>query len=200
MESAASNKDRMIAGRPYDALDPQLVADRAACQKALAQYNATDAPESAEQRARLRALVGSCGEGTTVNAPLRADYGYNLHLGRNVFVNYDLVALDCAPIRLGDSVMIGPRCQLLTALHPVDDIAARISGVETAAPIDIEDHVWLGAGVIVNPGVRIGAGSVIGSGSVVTRDIPAGVFAAGNPCRVVRPLAPADAPAESTAR
>lgn len=199
MDTAASNRDRMIAGDPYDSLDPQLVADRAACQKALAEFNATDAPESDEQRARLRALVGSYGEGTTINAPLRADYGYNIHLGRNVFVNYDLVALDCAPIRLGDSVMIGPRCQLLTALHPVDDVAARISGVETAAPIDIEDHVWLGAGVIVNPGVRIGAGSVIGSGAVVTRDVPAGVFAAGNPCRVIRPLSPPGAQAETTA-
>src|SRR5699024_924468 len=104
------------------------------------------------------------------------------------FINYDAILLDCAPIRIGNDVQIGPRAQLLTAQHPVEDHDARRQGWESAAPIAIGDNVWLGGGVIVCPGVTIGENAVIGAGSVVTRDIPAAVLAVGNPCRVTRAL------------
>jgi maltose O-acetyltransferase len=130
-------------------------------------------------------LFGEFGEGSVVMAPFQCDYGYNIRIGRNGFVNYDCVFLDCAPITIGDDVQIGPAVQLYTATHPVD-AAIRRAGPEYALPITIGSGVWIGGGSIVLPGVNIGANTLIGAGSVVTRDIPAGVVAAGNPCRVLR--------------
>lgn len=182
-----SELEKMLAGEWYEPGDPQLDTARQQCQRLLARFNApgTDPDECREV---LGELLGSVGEGAQLMPTLRADYGFNIHLGRDVFINYDLVALDCAKISIGDGALLGPRCQLLTPVHPVDDVAFRRSGAERAEPIVLEENVWLGGGVIVNPGVRIGTGSVIGSGSVVTRDIPARVFAAGSPARVVREL------------
>ena len=179
--------EKMCRGDWYAPGDETLDAARQRCQRLLARFN-TPGTNPAEYRVVLGELLGSVGEGAQVMPTLRADYGFNIHLGRDVFINYDLVALDCAEISIGDGALLGPRCQLLTPVHPVDDVALRRSGAERAEPIVLEDNVWLGGGVIVNPGVRIGAGSVIGSGSVVTRDIPAGVFAAGVPARIVREL------------
>lgn len=118
----------------------------------------------------------------------QCDYGSNISIGSNSFLNYDAILLDCAPITIGDDVSIGPRAQLLTALHPMDDHRARRERWETASPVSIGNNVWLGAGVIVCPGISIGDNSVVGAGSVVTRDVPDHVFAAGNPCRVIREL------------
>ncbi|MEA2427574.1 MAG: maltose O-acetyltransferase, partial [Thermoleophilaceae bacterium] len=115
------------------------------------------------------------------------DYGYNISIGTQVFVNFDCVFLDCAPIVIGHHAQIGPAVQLLAADHPLDPHQRR-EGLELAKPIDIGPNAWLGGGALVCPGVTIGADSVIGAGSVVTRDVPAGVVAVGNPCRVLRPL------------
>jgi len=120
--------------------------------------------------------------------PFTCDYGAQVRIGDDTFLNDDAILLDCAPIDIGTQVFIGPRVQLLTALHPVDDHAARRAGWESAAPVTLGDGVWLGAGVIVCPGVAVGEDAVIGAGSVVTRDVPARVLAAGNPCRVIRSL------------
>ncbi|OZE34991.1 maltose acetyltransferase, partial [Rhodococcus sp. 05-2254-6] len=109
-------------------------------------------------------------------------------IGSNSFLNYDAILLDCAPITIGDDVSIGPRAQLLTPLHPMEDHEARRTRWESALPIVIGNNVWLGGGVIVCPGVTIGDNSVIGAGSVVTRDVPSHTFAAGNPCRTIRAL------------
>jgi maltose O-acetyltransferase len=133
-------------------------------------------------------LIGSLGDGCVILPRLQCDYGAQIDIGAGCFINYDAILLDCAPITIGDNVSIGPRAQLVTALHPVDDYEARRAGWESAAPIVLGDNVWLAAGVIVCPGVSIGANSVIGAGSVVIDDIPAGVLAAGNPCRVTREL------------
>lgn len=179
--------EKMRSGEWYEPGDSELDAARRRCQGLLARFNTPGAPPE-ECRAVLGELLGSIGEGAQLMPTLRADYGFNIHLGRDVFINYDLVALDCAEISIGDGTLLGPRCQLLTPVHPVDDVAFRRSGAERAEPIVLEENVWLGGGVIVNPGVRIGAGSVVGSGSVVTRDIPSGVFVAGSPARVVREL------------
>jgi maltose O-acetyltransferase len=122
------------------------------------------------------------------HARFQCDYGYLITIGDNSFLNYDAIVMDCAPVTIGNDVSIGPRAQLLTALHPLDDHELRRQRWETAAPITIGDNAWLGGGVIVCAGVTIGANTVVGAGSVVTRDLPDGVLAVGNPCRVVRQL------------
>jgi maltose O-acetyltransferase len=120
-------------------------------------------------------------------APFRCDYGYNVRIGANGFLNYDCVFLDCAPITIGHDAQIGPGVHVYTATHPTDPETRR-SGLEYALPVTIEDNVWLGGGTIVRPGVTIGRDTVVGAGSVVTRPLPPGVVAAGSPCRVLRPL------------
>jgi maltose O-acetyltransferase len=176
-----TQRELMLSGRPYRADDPELVAARAECQRLLARFNAGE-PTA------LRGLLGSLGEGSQILPRFLCDYGAHITVGAGCFVNYDAIFLDCAAITIGDNVQIGPRTQLLTALHPVDDVEARRAGWESALPIVIGDNVWLAAGVLVCAGVTIGDDAVVGAGSVVTRDVPAGVLAAGNPCRVVRRL------------
>ncbi len=174
----------MLSGELYRADDPELVAHREACQRLLALFNAGD-DGSAQV---LHDLLGSLGEGSEILPRFQCDYGTRIAIGAGCFVNYDAIFLDCGSITIGDHVQIGPRVQLVTALHPVDDLEARRTGWESAAPIVIRDNAWLAAGVIVCPGVTIGENSVVGAGSVVVRDIPAGVLAVGSPCRVLRKL------------
>ncbi|WP_127784729.1 sugar O-acetyltransferase [Rhodococcus sp. X156] len=176
----------MLAGELYDPADPQLEAERQHCQLVVAEFNA--ATDDAGRTAVLHRLFGSVGAGTWIMPRLQCDFGYNITIGRNSFLNYDAILLDCMPITIGDDVSIGPRVQLLTPLHPMDDHEARRARWELAAPISIGDNAWLGGGVIVCAGASVGANTVIGAGSVVTRDVPDGVFAAGNPCRVIRRL------------
>jgi maltose O-acetyltransferase len=190
-----SQRERMLRGEPYRADDPELVADRQACQRLLEVFNASPAGDEGSQ-AVLHQLFGSLGEGSMILPRLQCDYGAQIAVGAGCFINYDAVLLDCASITIGDHVSIGPRAQLVTALHPVDDYQARRAGWESAAPIVLGDNVWLAAGVIVCPGVTIGANSVIGAGSIVIGDIPAGVLSAGNPCAVIRELRRAKAPGD----
>jgi maltose O-acetyltransferase len=178
-------KDRMLAGEEYIASDPDLRADGRRAAELTARYNAE--PEHDRRGELLTELFGSVGAGTTIRPELRCDYGYNVSVGENVFVNWGAVFLDVGRITVGDFVQIGPNCQFLTATHPLD-AGRRREGWEGSAPITIGDDVWLGGGVIVLPGVTIGAGTVVGAGAVVTRDLPAGVLAVGNPARVVRQL------------
>lgn len=169
----------MLAGELYLAGDPELVADRERCAQLMRAYNA-GADETI-----LRELIGRVGKETYIRPPFFCDYGYNISLGDNVFVNFSCVFLDVVPITIGDRVQMASAVQLLAADHPLDAVE-RASGREFGSPITIEDDVWLGGGAIVCPGVTIGAGTVIGAGSVVTKDVPPGVVAAGNPCRVLR--------------
>ncbi|WP_019202685.1 maltose acetyltransferase domain-containing protein [Tsukamurella sp. 1534] len=180
----------MLAGEPYRDSDPELVAMRKACGRLLDRFNGTAADDDAQRLRILQELLGGIGEGSWVMPRFQCDYGAHITIGANSFLNYDAILMDCAPISIGDDVSVGPRAQLLTALHPVGDHAARRARWETAEPIAIGDNVWLGGGVIVCPGVRIGRNAVIGAGSVVTRDVPDHVVAVGNPCRVVRRLPP----------
>lgn len=182
-----SQRERMLRGEPYRADDSELVAARNACQRLLEEFNGSPAGDQRSQHV-LRRLIGSLGEGSVILPRLQCDYGAQITIGAGCFTNYDAILQDCASITIGDNVSIGPRAQLVTALHPVDDYEARRAGWESAAPIVLGDNVWLAAGVIVCPGVGIGANSVIGAGSVVIDDIPAGVLAAGNPCGVIREL------------
>jgi maltose O-acetyltransferase len=176
----------MLSGALYRPDDPDLVASRTACQRLLEVFNATGADDDDQRQQLLRELLGSWGDGSVILPRFQCDYGTYISIGANCFVNYDAILLDCAPITIGDDVSIGPRAQLLAALHPVDDHDARQGGWESGSPVVLGDNVWLGAGVIVCPGVTIGDNAVIGAGSVVTNNVPAHVLAAGNPCRVIR--------------
>lgn len=177
----------MLAGDPYLADDPELRAERRRCRLLTERLNAASVADGAAIGEILRELLGAFGAGSYVTPPLRCDYGYNIAIGARTFVNYGAIVLDCAPVTIGDDVQIATSVQLLTATHPLD-AAARRARWESAKPISIGDGAWLGGGVVVCPGVAVGAGAVIGAGSVVTRDVPAGVLAVGNPCRVVRAL------------
>ncbi len=188
MVEVGEHKQRMLSGELYEDSDPELVAERRRAQSLCDEFNRTG-PEETERREQvLRQLLGKLGEGSWIMPRFQCDYGYLIEIGANSFLNYDAVLLDCAPIVIGDDVSIGPRCQLLTALHPMTDHEARRQRWESAAPIAIGDNVWFGGGVIVCPGVTVGTNTVVGAGSVVTRDLPDGVFAAGNPARVIRSL------------
>jgi maltose O-acetyltransferase len=178
-----SEREKMIAGELYRASDPELVAANLRAQELLARYNASAPSDAAARDALLRELFGAVGDGSTVKPRFSCDYGFNIRTGRNLFVNYDCVFLDVAPITIGDDVQIAPAVQLYTATHPLDPEVRR-SGLEGGKPIRIGNNVWIGGGAIVLPGVTIGDDAVIGAGSVVTRDVPAGVVVVGNPARV----------------
>lgn len=186
-------KDRMLRGDWY--LDePDLVEDRRRCQRVLDRFNATKADDDAERRRLLEGLLAGFGPGSCVLPRFQCSYGSLITIGANVFVNHDALFMDDAPITLGDDVRIGPRAQLLTALHPVDDHERRRAGWERPEPVTIGANAWLGGGVIVCPGVTIGENAVVGAGSVVVKPVPDHVFAAGNPARVIRRLDPREPP------
>ena len=182
-----SNRDRMLAGDQYIADDPDLARMYQRAMALMEAYNRCPAADPAERRRILGELLGALGEGTEIRPPFYCDYGSHTTVGARTFANFGLVALDVAPITIGDDVQIGPNVQLLTATHPLEP-GPRRAKWESAEPITIGDDVWLGGGVIVCPGVTIGADTVVGAGSVVTRDLPAGVVAVGSPARVVRTL------------
>jgi maltose O-acetyltransferase len=182
-----SQRERMLAGDLYIADDPELAAASLRAAELTRAFNDSSPAEHAERRRILKELLGSLGDGTEIRPPFYCDYGSHTHVGARTFVNFGLVALDVAEIRIGDDVQVGPNVQLLTATHPLEPEPRREKW-ESAKPIAIEDNVWLGGGVIVCPGVTIGVNTVVGAGAVVTRDLPAGVLAAGIPARVVRRL------------
>ncbi len=176
----------MLRGALYKADDDDLVESRRACQRLLDVFNATRADDDAARDELLRQLLGSRGRNSVILPRFQCDYGTNIAIGANTFVNYDSIMLDCAPITIGDDVSIGPQVQLLTAWHPIDDHEARRAGWEGASPIVIGNNTWIGAGAILCPGVTVGDNTVIGAGSVVTKEVPEHVVAVGNPCRVIR--------------
>lgn len=182
-----TEKQKMVAGQLYDASDPELVADRLAARRLLKKLNDSGPDDAALRREVTRQLLGRAGEGVWLEPPFYCDYGYNISLGDRAYFNFGATILDVAPVKVGAGFMAGPHVQLLTATHPVA-WQDRLKGPELARPITIGEGVWLGGGVIVCPGVTIGDHAVVGAGSVVTRDIPPEVVAAGNPCKVLRPL------------
>ncbi|WP_029202196.1 sugar O-acetyltransferase [Ornithinimicrobium pekingense] len=193
-EDTRSMRERMEAGDLYIADDPELAELSTRALDLMDTYNATTVRQAPLRRRLLEELLGSVGEDTEIRPPLRVDYGSNISVGARSFANFGLVALDVAPVVIGDDVQIGPNVQLLTPTHPLEP-GPRRDKWEAARPIRIGDNVWLGGGVIVLPGVTIGDNTVVGAGAVVTRDLPADVVAVGNPARVVRRLAdpaPAD--------
>lgn len=190
--SAKTERERRDQGLWYDANnDPELLAERLRARELAYDFNHARPGEEARQREILERLLGHVGERVTVLAPLLVDCGYLVSIGDDSFVNYGTYFMDGARITVGRHVYIGPNCGLYTAQHPLVP-AERNRGLERALPVTIEDDCWLGGDVKVLPGVTIGRGSTIGAGSVVTRDVPPGVVAAGNPCRVLRKITAAD--------
>ncbi|RCH56020.1 sugar O-acetyltransferase [Mucilaginibacter hurinus] len=183
-----TEREKMVSGIPYRATDPELVAMRMAVKKKLGIYNQTGVHDAPEQAALLKGILGHTGENSWIEPPFFCDYGLNISVGKDFYMNVDGVMLDVSPIVIGDNVMCGPKVQILSATHALDSHERNFSGTELGKPVTIGSRVWLGAGVIVCPGVTIGDEAVIGAGSVVTRDIPPRVFAAGNPCRVIKDI------------
>lgn len=182
-------RERMLAGEPRRGSDhdAELSALFLKARRLIAAYNQSTGTDERLLRTILLDLLGSVGEGVAIRPPLAVDFGAHLHVGAGTFVNSGLTALDVATITIGERVQIGPNVQLLTPTHPLE-AGARREGWETGLPISIGDNVWLGGAVIVLPGVSIEPDTVVGAGSVVTRDLPAGVLAVGNPARVIRRL------------
>ena len=183
-----TEKDKMLSGELYCGNDKELLDERRHAQRLLARYNETPDNGQGLRGVLLRDLLGLVGQETVVLPPFACDYGYNIRLGRNVFINYRCIFLDCAPIIVGDDVQIAPAVQLYTAQHPIDATMRR-SGLESASPIRIGSDVWIGGGAIILPGVTIGDRSVVGAGSVVVHDVPRDSLVVGNPARIVRTLA-----------
>lgn len=179
--------DKMLAGALYDPFDPALVAGRNRARDLCQALNATREAEVDERRRILVALFGAGGDSVWMQPPFFCDYGTNITLGERVFFNFNCVVLDVCRVTIGDFTLFGPGVQILTPLHPMDATLRRAQ--ELGKPIEIGADVWVGGGAIILPGVRIGSRAVIGAGSVVTRDVPEGAFAAGNPCRVIRDAA-----------
>ncbi|HET6282048.1 MAG TPA: sugar O-acetyltransferase [Polyangia bacterium] len=183
-----TEKEKMLAGQLYDPADPQLAVERRRARLLFKAFNDTRDDQRQERARLLRELIPAAGQGVAIEPPFYCDYGGNISLGDRVFFNFNCVVLDVAAVSIGSGVLIGPAVQIYTATHPLDAVKRR-EGLEAAKPVTIGADVWIGGAAVICPGIRIGAGAVIGAGSVVTRDIPDGVLAAGNPCRVLRTLA-----------
>jgi len=179
--------EKMLAGEPYNPMDPHLAAQRARARDLCQALNATHEADLDERRRLLVEIFGAGGDTAWMQPPFYCDYGFNIELGERVFFNFNGVVLDVCKVRIGSFTLFGPAVQIYTATHPMDAQARRRE--ESGRPIELGSDVWVGGGAIILPGVHIGSRAVIGAGSVVTRDVPAGVFAAGNPCRVVRDVA-----------
>jgi maltose O-acetyltransferase len=180
-----SERQKMISGQPYNPGDPELQADQIAAKQWMVRYNASLAATPADRRDLLRQRLGEVGEGAVIRPPFHCDYGYNIRLGRNVFLNFNCVILDVCEVEIGDLTQIGPGVQILTADHPRDP-GERARGVEFGKPITIGRNVWIGGGALILPGVTIGDDAIVGAGSVVTRDVASGATVMGNPARARR--------------
>ena len=195
-----TEKEKMLAGELYNPGDPELSQLLLKARKLARQYNLTDEDQPERQQRILKDLLSNSSNIPYLQAPIYFDYGCNTYWGKNCGANFHLTCLDVCPVHIGDNVMIGPNVTIATPMHPLlpeeRNVRVREDGsaynLEYAKPITIEKDCWIASNVVICGGVTIGQGCVIGAGSVVTRDIPAGSLAAGNPCRVIRPLTQAD--------
>lgn len=180
-----SERDKMLSGELYNPFDRELVEDRRYARLLLQKLN--NSIDENERETVLKSLLPGSGEKLDIQIPFYCDYGKNIITGDNVFFNFNCIVLDVMQVKIGNRTLIGPNVQIYTALHSMN-YKERAAGLEYARSVVIGEDVWIGGGAIICPGVTIGDGSVIGAGSVVTNDIPRGVFAAGNPCKVIRSL------------
>ncbi len=183
-----SEKEKMLKGEPYDAYyDKELADERSGAKKMCFEYNSIPPSEREKRDKLIKKILGKTKEKLHIESNFYCDYGYNIEVGEKFYINHNCVILDCAKVKFGDNVVIGPNCGFYTAIHPLD-AKTRNTGIEWAKPITVGDDVWIGGCVTVLPGVSIGSGSVIGAGSVVTKDIPSNVVAVGNPCKVIKEI------------
>jgi len=181
-----SEKEKMIAGEIYNPADPHLIEDRKRARFLSLQLNSTD-PNKPEEMQKITSLLLNNPVNTYITPPFFCDYGYNIELEENVYFNFNCIVLDVTKVKIGANTLFAPGVHIYTATHPIDS-KERVSGIEYGKPVTIGKNVWVGGGSIICPGVTIGDNVVIGAGSVVTKDLPACVLAAGNPCKIIREI------------
>lgn len=186
-----TEKERMLSQRLYKASDAELAEDFARAKELVRQFNGTRHDEKETRYDILKKLFRSIGEKCYIEPPFRCDYGCNITVGNGFYANYDCIILDVCAVEIGENVLFAPRVCVFTAAHPID-ADVRNDQLEYGKKIKIGDNVWIGGNTVINPGVTIGSNTVIGSGSVVTKDIPSGVVAAGNPCKILRKISSED--------
>lgn len=187
-----AEKEKMLLQEIYDANnDKELISERQAAKSICYEYNNLNPNEIEKRIILLKKLLGKTKEKLHIEQPFMCDYGYNIEIGDNFYANHNLLILDANKVKFGDNVFIGPNCGFYTSSHPLD-YPTRNKGLEYANPIIVGNNVWFGGNVVVLPGVKIGDNTVIGAGSVVTKDIPSGVVAVGNPCRVIKNITISD--------
>lgn len=180
-----SEKEKMINGELYCAADPQLVQERERARKLTRLYNQTLETEYEKRVRLLKELFGSTGNNVYVEPNFHCDYGYNIHVGENFYMNFDCVILDVCEVRIGDNCLVGPGVHIYTATHPIDP-QERNTGLEYGKSVHIGHNVWIGGRAVINPGVNIGDNVVIASGAVVTKDVPNNVVVGGNPAKIIK--------------
>lgn len=181
-----AERDKMLAGQLYDAMDAGLVAERRRARDLCQELNASADADEDRRRELCRRIFGAGGDTVWMQPPFFCDYGTNIELGERVFFNFNCIVLDVCKVVIGDFTLFGPGVQVLTPMHPLD--AALRRKEEYGKPVTIGSDVWVGAGAIILPGVTVGSRTVIGAGSIVSRDLPPDALAAGNPCRVLRTI------------
>ena len=187
-----TEREKLHSGELYLPTDDAIMAEQAVYLDSLREYNEIPHIYPEKRMAKLREMLAEVGENTYMESPFYANFGgRHVHMGKNVYTNFGLTLVDDTHIYIGDYTMIGPNVTIATAGHPIDPELRR-KGLQYNVPVHIGKNCWLGAGVIVMPGVTIGDNTVIGAGSIVTKDIPAGVVAVGNPCRVLRQVGERD--------
>ena len=182
-----TEKEKMLLGKLYIAQDKELTQDNKNARRLTRLFNQTNEDEFDTRIAYLKELFGSTGENIWIEPTFYCDYGCHIFIGENFYANYDCIIIDVCPVTIGDNVFLGPRVCVYTASHPID-AEVRATGLEYGKPVTIGNDVWVGGNTVINPGITIGSNVVIGSGSVVAKNIPSGVIAVGNPCKVLRSI------------
>lgn len=182
-----SEREKALAGLPYNIMDPELKDLRKRAHRLVHAYNRSEPMDDDPPSAILAELFGAMGDNVFIEVPFHCPYGVNLHLGSGVYMNSGCVILDCARVEIGDKTLLGPAVQIYTAIHPLDPVE-RAGFMETAKPVTLGRNVWIGGGAIILPGVTVGDNAVVGAGSVVTKDVPANCLALGNPAKVTKKI------------
>ena len=183
----SSEKEKMLNSELYDATDEYLYKERETVKNLTYDYNLIRRSDKDKRDELIRKILGKAGKNLWIESPFQCDYGYNIEIGDNFYSNHNLIILDCAKVKIGDNVFVGPNVGIYTPCHPID-AKERMTFKEWAEPVTIGNDVWLGGNVTILPGVSIGNNVVIGAGSVVTKDIPSNCVAVGNPCKPVKSL------------
>lgn len=187
-----TQKERMEKGLLYNPGDEEIMKEQFPHLDKLGEFNALKSSDTEKREALMKTMFAECGDNCYIQPPFFANWsGHHIHMGKNVYANFNFTVVDDGEVYIGDFVMIGPNVTIATAGHPVQPDLRR-KGIQYNLPVYIGDNVWIGAGAVILPGVHIGENSVIGAGSVVTRDIPANVIAVGSPCRVLREIGERD--------